>query len=487
MGVLERLKADVSFTAVSTGFLAVLISFAGPMLILYEAAEAMGAGPDMIASWVWAVSVSSGVAAIALSWWLKEPVIIAWSAPGTAMLLPLAGSISIPEAVGAYLLAGLILLCIGLSGTFDILMRRVPKGIASGMMAGILLPFGLRAFKAIQTLPSLALPMVLGFLVLKRFIPRYHLILVLVLGVLLTAASGKVSWEQVHFRATVPLLIRPQLSYQAVLSLALPLVAVSLAGQFLPGMAILHSAGFPTRSRPIIIACGLASLLCAPFGGITSVLAAITAVLCTGPAAHEDPSRRYIVGLSCGFFYILAGSFGGSATALFSALPSEFVAVLAGLALMGAITSNLVGAVFDAEHREAAVVTFLVTASGVNYAGLGAAFWGVLLGAVAFLILPAAKPSPSFEAAARKEAERGIEDEGGGAVVDVCVAGPRDVPLGELAGLGEGAASGFREGDEMVVVENDDGGVDIQVVPRSVPPAAPPQAQAGPRERHASV
>jgi len=173
------------------------------------------------------------------------------------------------------------------------------------------------------------------------------------------------------------------------------LAVVSLAGQFLPGMAILRGAGYTTPARPVLVATGLASLCTAPFGGITTVLAAITAALCTGRDAHEDPGRRYVAGIANGLFYLVGGCLAGTIIGVFTVLPAPFVAVLAGLALIGAITANVQGAASDPEHREAAMVTFLVTASGMSLWGLGAAFWGVVIGGCAHAVLSWRRPSAS--------------------------------------------------------------------------------------------
>lgn len=383
------LQRDLSVSALTAGFLAVLISYAGPLLIYFQAAQSAHAAPEMVASWVWAISIGAGVSGIVLSWWLKAPVVTAWSAPGTALLITLFPHLSLNEAVGAYLTAGAIVLAIGLSGSFDALMRHIPKGVAAGMMAGILFQFGTKAFKAVETLPALTLCMVAAFLVFKRWRPRYHMLMVLTLGVVLTAFSPlgqPIAWSEMPLALTVPVFIQPAWSWASTLSLAIPLVVVSLSGQYLPGMAILRSSGYDTAAKPIMVGTSLASLAVACFGGITIVLAAITAALCTGRDAHEDPGKRYIAGIANGVFYIVGGSMVGTILWLFAALPPAFIAVLAGLALLGAITANVTNAVMDTEHREAAILTFLVTSSGMAFMGLGSAFWGVVIGSLAHWI-----------------------------------------------------------------------------------------------------
>lgn len=386
------LYKDWSLSALTAGFLAVLISYSGPLIIFYQAAQVAHLPTDMVASWVWGISIGAAISGILLSWYLKAPIVTAWSAPGTALLVTLFPAISMGEAVGAYLIAALIILAIGLSGYFDKLMRHIPRGIAYGMMAGILFPFGVGAFKSAGSMPLLTFGMIAAYLLLKRFYPRYFLILVLLVGIALANITGA-DLSGVEITLTTPQFITPEWSISATFSLAIPLVLVSITGQFLPGMAILHSAGYKISARPIITITSAASLIVAFFGGITIVIAAITAALCTGKDAHADPEKRYVAGIANGLFYLIGGSFAGSMVLLFTALPKAFVAVLAGLALIGAIMANLIGAINEADHREASVITFLSTASGMSFLGLGSAFWGVVIGAVAYFVLHRKTPA----------------------------------------------------------------------------------------------
>lgn len=382
---------DWSASAIAAGFLAVLVSYAGPLAIFYQAGQAARLDNDMFASWVWAISIGAAVSGIYLSWRLKIPVITAWSAPGTALLITLFPDLSIHQAVGAYLTAAAILLAIGLSGQVDRVMTAIPKGIASGMMAGILLPFGLNAFKAIGSLPVLSCGMIAAYLIFKRYAPRYCVVLLLAAGAAMAWLGGQTDFSGVRLQLVTPRFIAPEWSWASTFSLALPLVLTTLTGQYLPGMALLRSSGYDNKTRPIMATNSVASLAVACFGGITIAIAAITAAMCTGRDAHEDPSKRYIAGIANGVFYLVAGLFGGSIVMLFAALPKELVAVLAGLALLGAITSNLGGIMAADEHREAAIITFLATASGMTFLGLGSAFWGIMIGMLAHAVLHTTK------------------------------------------------------------------------------------------------
>ena len=387
MHVVATLRRDCSVSAITAGFLAVLISYAGPLVIFFQAARSANISTDMMSSWVWAISIGAAVSGIFLSWRLKVPVVTAWSAPGTALLVTLFPAMPIEQAVGAYLTCAVVIFLIGMSSLFDKVVRHIPKGIAAGMMAGILFQFGVGAFKSASTMPLLAFGMIAAYLVFKRMFPRYVIILVLLAGALLASLTGQFDVHTVALRLATPTWITPQWTWSSTLGFALPLVLVSLTGQFLPGMAILRISDYQTPARPILMTASLVSMAVAFFGGITIVIAAITAALCTGKDAHENPERRYIAGIANGVFYLIGGTFAGTIVLVFTALPKEFVAVLAGLALLGAITTNILGALHEEEHREASMVTFLATASGMSFLGLSSAFWGIVIGGIAYLVL----------------------------------------------------------------------------------------------------
>nr|WP_298415535.1 benzoate/H(+) symporter BenE family transporter [uncultured Halomonas sp.] len=385
--MLRTLSKDWSLSAITAGFLAVLISYSGPLAIFFQAAQSADISTAMMTSWVWAISLGAAVSGILLSVWLKVTIITAWSAPGTALLVTLFPELSVNEAIGAYIVAAAIIFLVGITGSFDRLVQLIPKGIAAGMMAGILFQFGLEAFLAIETTPALAIGMLSAYLIFKRLLPRYCLILLLLTGVVLAVWLEGASLAGVKWQLAAPVFIVPEWTWNGTLSLALPLVLVSLTGQFLPGMAIMRAAGYHTQAKPIITVTSLVSLVMALFGGITTVVAAITAAICTGKDAHEDPEKRYVAGIANGVFYLVGGLFAGTIVTLFTSLPAAFVAVLAGLALIGAISNNIVTAVAEVEHREAAIITFMATASGMSLFGLGSAFWGVVIGCGAYALL----------------------------------------------------------------------------------------------------
>ncbi|MDR8223000.1 benzoate transporter [Acinetobacter baumannii] len=390
----KTLKNDWSISATVAGFLAVLISYSGPLIIFFQAAQRAHVSTDMMVSWIWGISIGAAVSGIYLSIKYKTPVITAWSAPGTALLVTLFPNISLNEAVAAYITSAIVIFLIGITGYFDKLLKWIPQDVAAGMMAGILFQFGISLFTASDSMPLIVFSMLIVFLIAKRLMPRYTMIWVLAAGVLLSLILGKMNPVDVNFNLAIPQWISPEWTWNSTLNLAVPLILVSLTGQFLPGMAIMKLSGYDTPAKPIITATSIASLAVACVGGITIVLASITAALCMGKDAHELKEKRYIAGIANGIFYILGGLFAGSIVMLFSLLPKELVAALAGLALLGAIATNISVAMKNDGQRDAAFITFLASASGMHFLGLSSVFWGICIGVIAhFILTPRSTPA----------------------------------------------------------------------------------------------
>ncbi|MDO7475597.1 benzoate/H(+) symporter BenE [Acinetobacter baumannii] len=390
----KTLKNDWSISATVAGFLAVLISYSGPLIIFFQAAQRAHVSTDMMVSWIWGISIGAAVSGIYLSIKYKTPVITAWSAPGTALLVTLFPNISLNEAVAAYITSAIVIFLIGITGYFDKLLKWIPQDVAAGMMAGILFQFGISLFTASDSMPLIVFSMLIVFLIAKRLMPRYTMIWVLAAGVLLSLILGKMNPVDVSFNLAIPQWISPEWTWNSTLNFAVPLILVSLTGQFLPGMAIMKLSGYDTPAKPIITATSIASLAVACVGGITIVLASITAALCMGKDAHELKEKRYIAGIANGIFYILGGLFAGSIVMLFSLLPKELVAALAGLALLGAIATNISVAMKNDGQRDAALITFLASASGMHFLGLSSVFWGICIGVIAhFILTPRSTPA----------------------------------------------------------------------------------------------
>lgn len=379
----------VSLSALVAGLVTVLVGFTSSVVIVLEAARALGATPAQSASWIWALGVGMGLTSMALSWFHKVPVVTAWSTSGAALVLAAASSTTLAEATGAFLISAVLITFSGFSGVFERLLQRIPLALAAALLAGILLRFGLDAFRSFQTQPILLLLMLLSFLAGRRWWPRYAVVLTLVTGVAAAWVLGLLGEQSpvVPLALTTPVWVTPSFSLTAMIGVALPLFLVTMASQNVPGVAAIRASGYQVPISPVIGWTGVTTLLLAPFGGFALNLAAITAAICLSPEAHPDPSRRYVAGMAAGFFYLLTGLAGATVVALFAALPRELVLGIAGLALLGTIGSALKTALDDADQRDAALLTFLVSASGLTLFGIGPAFWGLLAGVLALLVL----------------------------------------------------------------------------------------------------
>jgi benzoate membrane transport protein len=388
---LRRFGRDLALSSVVAGFVAVLVGYTSSVVIIFQAAQGLGASAEQLTSWMWALGIGMGLSSAGLSLWYRQPVLTAWSTPGAALLVSAGAGVSLDEGIGAFVVcAGLITLA-GVTRAFERVMDRIPQPLAAALLAGVLARFALDAFAALRSDFALVGSMLLVYLLGRRFWPRYAVPAVLVAGLLLAAALGQLHLEAVQLRWAQPVWTTPEFSARALVGVALPLFVVTMASQNLPGVAAIRAAGYDMPISRIITLTGLATLVLAPWGGYALNLSAITAAICMGPEAHEDPRRRYTAAVSCGVFYVLIGLFGAAVTGLLTAFPRELVAAIAGLALLGTIGNGLAAAVRDEAHREAAVITFLVTLSGITLAGIGSAFWGVVAGAVALAIAQAGR------------------------------------------------------------------------------------------------
>ena len=383
-----RFLRDLSAPAVVAGFVTVLVGYTSSAAIVFSAARATGAVPAEVASWMWALGLGMGATCIGLSLRYRVPVVTAWSTPGAALLATSAAGLPMSAAVGAFLVSGALMLLAGVTGLFERSMSRIPIPLASGMLAGVLLRFGLDAFLAMKTQLGLGLAMFAAYLVGRRLWPRWAVVGVLLTGVAVAWGSGLLAGGPIPLELARPVFTAPTFTVGALVGVAIPLFVVTMVSQNVPGVAVMRAAGYgQTPISPLVGWTGLTTVLLAPFGGYAFNLAAITAALCMGREAHEDPSRRYVAAVFAGLFYAVLGLFGATVGALFAAFPRELVMAVAGLALVNTIGSGLAAAVRDEAQREPALVTFLVTASGVTLFGIGSAFWGLVAGVVALLLL----------------------------------------------------------------------------------------------------
>ncbi|WP_418318266.1 benzoate/H(+) symporter BenE family transporter [Piscinibacter sakaiensis] len=378
--------ANLSLPAVVAGFVAVLVGFSSSVVIVFQAAAALGATPGQIASWVWALGLGMGLSSIGMSLWWRMPVLTAWSTPGAALLVTAGVGVPMAEAIGAFIVCALLIIAAGVSGLFERIMNRIPQALAAALLAGVLARFAIEAFLALGSEFALVAPMGLVYLAGRRWWPRYAVPGVLGLGMALAAAQGRLALGGVDWQWAVPVWTTPAFSLTAAIGVALPLFIVTMASQNLPGVAAQRTAGFAVPVSPVITTTGVATLLLAPFGAFALNLAAITAAICMGPEAHPQPARRYMSAVMAGVFYIVLGLLGGAVVGLIAAFPKALVLAVAGFALLGTIGTGLATAMRDDASREAALVTFLVTASGLVLWGVGSAFWGVVAGAIALVV-----------------------------------------------------------------------------------------------------
>ncbi len=379
---------DLSLSAFTAGFVAVLVGFTSSVAIVFQAAQAFHATPAQTTSWMWALGLGMGLCSLVPSLILRMPVMVAWSTPGAAVLATagLAGGFSMAEAIGAFMVSAVLITLCGVTGWFERIMNRIPMEIAAALLAGVLARFGIQAFTAAQTALPLVLLMLGCYLVGRRLVPRYAVVLTLAVGIAWAALRGQMAWLAVQFSLAVPVWTTPQFSLSALVSLAIPLFVVTMASQNLPGVAVIRASGYPLPVSRLLTLTGLSTLVLAPFGAFALNFSAITAAMCMGPEAHEDRARRYTAAVSCGAIYVVIGIFGAVITGLLTAFPKELIAAIAGLALLGTIGNGLATALREEGHREAALITFLVTLSGVVVAGVGSAFWGVVAGSLALFV-----------------------------------------------------------------------------------------------------
>lgn len=390
------------------GLISVIVNYGGTFILVFQAAKVAGLSPELTASWVWSISIGVGVTGLFLSWMTREPIITAWSTPAAAFLVTALATTPYAEAVGAYLISAAAFVVLGLSGYFEKVIRLIPSGVAAGLLAGILLQFGIQAFGGMSVDPTLAGLLIVSYVVLKRATARYAVVGILVLGLAFLLLQHRVDLSGLELRFAAPVFTRPEFSLNALLSVALPLFLITLTGQYMPGMLVLRNDGFKTSANPIVTVTGLGSLLMAPFGSHAFNIAAITAAIATGREAHEDPSKRWIAGIAAGVCYILVGVFGVTLAAVFMAFPATFITTLAGLALLGTIGGSLANALADAKTREAALITFLAAAANITLFGIGGAFWGLLIGLLSYAVLNGQMPwrRPSASAAIVQSAIR---------------------------------------------------------------------------------
>ena len=382
----------VKVAHISAGFIAVLVGYTSSAAIIFQAAASAGASQAQISSWMWALGIGMGLTCIGFSLKYRQPILTAWSTPGAALLVTALSGVSMSEAVGIFLFSsGLILVC-GITGWFDRIMQLVPASLAAAMLGGVLLTFGLDLFVSVNSQPLIVGAMILSYLLLRHRVPRYVIPVSLLLGTALAASAGLLQFEDFSWQLATPVLMVPSFSLTSLLGIGLPLFMVTMASQNVPGVAVLRAHGYQAPASPLISWTGIVGLVLAPFGGFAFNLAAISAAVCMGEEVDKDPKQRYKAAVWAGVFYLLMGLFGATVVGLFAALPTELVMAIAGLALLGTIGQSLTVAMQDSAEREAALLTFMITASGMTLGGIGSAFWGLVIGGAVLAVSHKKRP-----------------------------------------------------------------------------------------------
>jgi benzoate membrane transport protein len=369
------------------GLVSVIVGYTSSVAIIFQAATAAGAGPAEISSWLLALGVGMGICGIGLSLYYRIPIVIAWSTPGAALLVTSLAGIPMPVVIGSFVFSALLITLSGVTGAFEKVMAYIPKSLASAMLAGILLHFGINVFLTMQNQFLLGFSLFIVYLAGRRIFPRYVILLVLILGILIVQIKGLFHLHHVSISLSHPIFTMPVFSVSAIISISIPLFIVTMTSQNIPGIAIIEASGYKPRISSIISWSGITNLILAPFGGYIFNLAAITAAICLGKEADRDPTTRYRAAVYAGIFYLITGLFSATIVTIFMALPNDLILIVAGLALFGTIGLSLKAAMENEAQRESALITLLVSASGISFFGVGSAFWGLLAGILSFMLL----------------------------------------------------------------------------------------------------
>jgi benzoate membrane transport protein len=376
-----RVLRDFSLSTITAGFVAALVGLTASIAIVFKAAQVLGADDAMLASWMLAIFVGVGVMTIVPSLYLRMPVMIAYSVPAAAVIATLKpGDYTMAEGVGAFIVSALAIGVLGFTGVFEKLMDRIPPSLASALLAGVLTRFAISGFAGASTAPWMVVITTLTYVLVRQFAPRYAVVAVLVAGIVVAVVSKTLKVDELRFSVAKPVFTGPTLTLSALIGIAIPVFIVTMAGQNMPGVAVIRNANYDMPVSKIIGMSGVGTAVLAPFGAYQLNLSAITSGICMDPSSHEDPARRYTAALANGSVYLIVGIFGTSVIGALKAFPTEFVQIIAALALLPTIGINIAAATADESRREAALITFLVTLSGVTVAKIASPFWGTVAG-----------------------------------------------------------------------------------------------------------
>lgn len=384
--MMQKILEDISIPAIFAGFITFLVGISVSAVLVIQAAQILGATSEQISSWFWALGLGIGISGLFLSWKFKYPVATSWSTAGLALIIATGSGYTLYEAIGAFFICGLLTAILGFSGVFKKALSYIPQSLTSAMLAGVLLKFGIALFASLQTNWGFIVSILAIYILSKRIWPRYSIVLTVIGGITVCPLFMEFHTPVIQWSLAQPVWMAPEFSWSAVLGLAFPLFVINMASQYLPGIAMIQSYGYKPHINQLIGWTGLSQTLLAPFGCYSVNIAAISAAISLDDQVHPDPAKRYIAGISCGFFYILVGLFAATLTSLLMSFPQVFITALAGIALFGTIGHNIALAFHEIEEREAALMTFLFSASGVQFLGIGSAFWGLIFGIIVMLV-----------------------------------------------------------------------------------------------------
>lgn len=372
---------QLKLSHLSAGLIAVLVGYTSSVAIIFQAIEASGATRDQAGSWMMALGLGMGLTTLILSLRHRMPVLTAWSTPGAALLAVGLNGVPLSQAVGAFVFCGVLLTLTGVTGWFEKLTRAIPDSLANALLAGVLFQFGLSVFEALATDTALVAAMGVTFVAGKLAFFRYAVPVAFLVGIFAAFGLGDfAAAETAAITLSLPVFVLPEFDLTVLIGIGLPLYVVTMCSQNMPGVVTLRGAGYVPPVSSALTVTGLASVLLAPFGGYAFNLAAITAAICAGPEADENPDTRYLASVMAGTLYCLVGLCGAGVIALFAIAPTALVAGIAGLALLGTISGSLGAALSKADERDAALVAFFVALSGVSFFGIGAPFWALVIG-----------------------------------------------------------------------------------------------------------
>ncbi len=364
----------------SAGFIAVLVGYTSSVAIIFQAAESLGANQSQLNSWMLALGLGMGITSIILSTIYRIPVITAWSTPGAALLATSLIGVEMDQAIGSFVLCGLLILVCGLTGWFEKIQHFIPNSIANAMLAGILFQFGLAIFQSLEQDTLLVSIMIVSYVIGKPLLKNFNVPVVLAIGVLVCWQLNLFDNKTIDLSLAMPLWTTPSFTLSTFISVTIPLFIVTMTSQNIPGAATLKAAGYQPPVSAALKVTGLATVLLAPFGGYSFNLAAITAAICCAEEVDSNRNTRYLAAIVTGCCYVIIGLFGATVVSLFLIAPKALVVTIAGLALLNTLANSLSVALSESAEREAALITLLVTVSGISFFTIGSAFWGLLLG-----------------------------------------------------------------------------------------------------------